>query len=254
MLVHGLFGAATDWDGVVAELATDHRIIRFDLRGHGQSGTPTADYGIADHQHDVLAAMEAVGVERALVVGHGIGGIATLRLAVERPDRVEGIVVLNTTAEAEENALPWRVLGRAARQFGVRPFIVDQIASRLFGRNSLQVKAAAVAAWKARLASTAPEQVHRALRAWVRRPSIENQLGKIGVYALSVAGADDPAIKPDNAKRVMEAIPNARHKIVPGAGHLLPLEKPEAVIEWIRWSLDEMVGSRDMRTGMRRRP
>ncbi len=253
LLVHGAFCDSTAWAGVIPDLVAEHRLITVDLRGHGRSGVPTADYTLADHARDVLAALDAAGVDKAMLVGHDIGGVAALHVARDHGARVDGLVVVNTTSEAEENALKWRVLGRLALQFGVRPPIADQLASAYFGKTTLQLKAAMVAAWKGALAKTDKAQVHRALRAWVRRPSIEKSLGSISGFVLSVAGAEDPAISPDNAKRVMEAIPNARHKIVQSVGHMLPLEKPEAMVEWIRWSRDEMQGSRDMRTGQRQK-
>lgn len=253
LLAHGGLTDSSVWAGVVADLVGDHRVITVDLRGHGRSAAPGADYALADHVKDLLAALDAAGVDRALVVGHDIGGIAGLLLARDHAHRLDGLVVINCTSEAEENPLKWRILGRLALQLGVRPQIVDQLASLCFGRTSLQVKTQAVSAWKQALGGVDKAQLHRALRAWVRRPSIEKSLGTINLFVLSVAGAEDPAISPDNAKRVQEAIPNARHKIVQGAGHVLPLEKPEAVVEWIRWSIDEMQGARDLRTGQRQK-
>lgn len=253
LLVHGAFTDGTAWDAVIADLVADHRIVTVDLRGHGRSGTPTADYALADHAKDILAALDAAGLDRALIVGHDIGGIAALQVARDHASRVDGLVVINTTSEPEENALKWRILGRLALQFGVLPQVADQLAGMYFGKTSRQLKAGVVSAWKDALGKTDKAQVHRAVRAWVRRPSIEKSLGSINGFVLSVAGAEDAAISPDNAKRVMEAIPNARHKIVQSVGHMLPLEKPEAVVEWIRWSQDEMLGARDMRTGQRQK-
>jgi 3-oxoadipate enol-lactonase len=254
LLAHGIFGDSTDWGGVIADLVKDHRVVTVDLRGHGRSGIPTSDYAIADHAKDLLAAMDAAGVDHAVVVGHDIGGIAALHLALQHANRVDGLVLVNTTSEPEENALKWRVLGRLALQLGVRAQIVDQLAAMYFGKTSLQVKPKVVSAWKERVGAMDKAQVHRALRAWVRRPSIEKTLGTITAYTLTVAGAEDPAISPDNAKRVQEAIPGAKHKIVQSTGHFLPLEKPEAVAEWVRWAEDEMRdGPRDMRTGYRQK-
>jgi len=251
VLVHGLFGASADWDAVAADLEKDHRVVRLDLRGHGASGTPSADYALTDHQADLLAAMDAAGVDNAVLIGHDIGGMAALQVAVHHPARVSGLVVFNTTSEAEEAPLPWRIDGRLAKHLGVKQASA-RLAGRMFGKTAQQVRGAVVSQWRSRLEGLDKDQVHRALRAWVRRPSFERSLDKVGCYALSVAGAEDAVISPDNAKRVQEAIPGAKHKIVQSAGHQLPLEKPEAAVEWIRWSLDEMLqGPRDLRTGFR---
>lgn len=253
LLAHGMLCDSRVWAPVVADVATDHRAITLDLRGHGKSGVPAADYTLSDHARDLLAALDATGTDHAIVVGHGIGGIAALHLALSHPDRVEGVLLFNTTSEAEEKPFPWRIAGRLALHLGLKPNVTGQLAGLLFGKTSLQTRAKVVEGWKTAVADIEPKQVHRALRAWVRRPSIERSLAKVACYTISVAGSEDPAISPDNAKRIQEAVPGARHKVIQGVGHMAPLEKPEAVIEWIRFALDDMQGPRDMRTGQRQK-
>ena len=148
LLVHGAFGDSSAWAGVIPDLAAEHRVITIDLRGHGRSGVPTADYALADHARDLLAALDAAGVDKAMVVGHDLGGVAALHVARDHGARVDGLVVVNTTSEAEENGVKWRVLGRLALQLGVRPQIADQLASAYFGKTTLQTRAGVVAAFK----------------------------------------------------------------------------------------------------------
>ncbi|ACZ30652.1 alpha/beta hydrolase fold protein [Xylanimonas cellulosilytica DSM 15894] len=94
VLLHGM-GAASDassWAPVAEDLARDHRLVVPDLRGHGDSGRP-GTYTLAEMADDVAALLDRLGVERATVVGHSMGGLVAIALTLARPDLVEALVV-----------------------------------------------------------------------------------------------------------------------------------------------------------------
>lgn len=98
LLVHGLESSRRAWDDVVPLLAPHHRVVRPDLRGHGDSGGPLDPTGYAAETvgADLLRLTESLGLEDVLVVAHSFGGTCALLAALERPDAFRGIVLVNS--------------------------------------------------------------------------------------------------------------------------------------------------------------
>ncbi|WP_164545268.1 alpha/beta fold hydrolase [Antribacter gilvus] len=107
VLLHGM-GAASDgssWRPVIPLLAADHRLVVPDLRGHGASGRP-GTYRLAEMADDVARLLDLLGVGRAVVVGHSMGGIVAIVLAQARPDLVGGLVVEDSPPPPPASAPP----------------------------------------------------------------------------------------------------------------------------------------------------
>ncbi len=95
VLIHGLTGDLSIWFlcQAMGVLARTHRVTAYDLRGHGYSDTPAANYTSADQATDTLAIMDALGVEKAALVGHSFGGVVAVHAAVLAPERVTALVL-----------------------------------------------------------------------------------------------------------------------------------------------------------------
>src|SRR5262245_26114187 len=91
VLIHGVTGDLSIWFlcNAVQSLIATHRVTAFDLRGHGYSDAPPRGYTSADHAADVLALMDALGIDRASLVGHSFGGVIAAHAAAVAPGRVE---------------------------------------------------------------------------------------------------------------------------------------------------------------------
>jgi len=97
LFVHGFAHARSVWAGVAGRLAPRIRAIRMDLRGHGESGWSTAgDYAVEHHAADVGAVLDALGLERAAIVAHSLGGHAATLATAARPERVCALVLVDT--------------------------------------------------------------------------------------------------------------------------------------------------------------
>lgn len=94
LLLHGMAGASTTWDPVVARLAERHTLVAPDLLGHGQSAKPRGDYSIGAYASGVRDLMAALDVERATFVGHSLGGGIAMQLAYQHPERCERLVLV----------------------------------------------------------------------------------------------------------------------------------------------------------------
>ncbi len=92
LFVHGWLNDASVWDGLIDALAPDFRCLALDLRGHGSSGAPgPGNYGRALVLDDLRRVLDERQVERAIIVGHSLGGYLALALAIEDPERVAGL-------------------------------------------------------------------------------------------------------------------------------------------------------------------
>ena len=101
VLVHCWGGNHGFFDSTVPALAPDYTVVTLDLAGHGRSGLNRSNFNINSFAKDVLAAMDAAGVEQAVLVGHSMGGLVCLEVARQEPSRVKGIVGVETLHQVE---------------------------------------------------------------------------------------------------------------------------------------------------------
>ncbi len=99
LLLHGIGNYARYWDFFADAIAGRLRLVATDARGHGESGRPADGYAPPEFVADALAVLDALTIERALVVGHSMGGTHAIRLAAAHPDRVERLVVVDAGPE-----------------------------------------------------------------------------------------------------------------------------------------------------------
>jgi 3-oxoadipate enol-lactonase len=99
LLVHGFGGAKEDFSDHVDALAARHRVVTFDHRGHGESDDPpdAADYSLDRMAADVLGVADALGIDGFRLLGHSMGGMAARRVVLARPDRIEALVLMDTS-------------------------------------------------------------------------------------------------------------------------------------------------------------
>ncbi|MBA2626103.1 MAG: alpha/beta fold hydrolase, partial [Acidimicrobiia bacterium] len=106
VLLHGGGLHAHTWDAVCAALRSRHRCVAVDLRGHGDSEwSPTCDYTVDAHAHDLGGVLAGLGVSKPGVVGHSLGGFAALRLAARRSADLAGLVIVDTSPFVRETPL-----------------------------------------------------------------------------------------------------------------------------------------------------
>ena len=113
LLVHGLAGSTAWWDPVVPILASNFRVIRVDLRGHGRSPSPRHGYDTATHARSVAATLDRLGISRLSVVGHSTGGYVATALAEQRGDTVVSLTLIDT-GPSPKAIIPQGFLSRLA--------------------------------------------------------------------------------------------------------------------------------------------
>jgi pimeloyl-ACP methyl ester carboxylesterase len=105
-LIHGVGASLEVWDGVASRLRDRYRIVRYDQRGHGQSEKATGPYAVEDFAGDLRALLDVLGIERAHVAGHSLGGLVAQSFALDYPGRLRKLALISTVAgrTAEERS------------------------------------------------------------------------------------------------------------------------------------------------------
>lgn len=252
LLLHGFTGAGGSWAPLLPALAARHTTLAVDLPGHGRSAAPhePARYALPRLADDLAAVLDALGVDRAAVLGYSLGGRAALRLALAHPARVAALVLVGASpgiADAAERAA--RVAADAAladaiERDGVAAFVDRWERLPLWASQAALPDAVRDRLRAQRLANVAHGLANslRGAGAGVEPPPPPEQLAALRVRTLVVAGALDPKYV-EIGRALAAAIPGARLEIVAGAGHAVPLERPGALAALIGECL-ESVGDR----------
>jgi len=228
ILTHGYSSTSAMWQGQIAALSKQHRLILWDMRGHGQSDypeDPTA-YSEALTVGDIAALLDQVGVRKAIVGGLSLGGYMSLAFYRAHPERVSALLIIDTGPgfKKDDAREVWnkRALDTADR----------------FQREGLDVLKSA-----SRERSTVSHRdalgLARAARGMLtqRDARVIESLPEIKVPSLVVVGADDTPFLA--ASDYMAAkIPGARKVVIPAAGHAVNIDQPQAFIEAVVPFLD----------------
>jgi len=232
VLLHGFPLSRVMWAGQLGTLSESYRIVAPDLRGHGESPAPDATYTMEQMADDVVELLDGLGVAEPVVVGGlSMGGYVALAMAFKHPDRVRALMLIDTKAAADspEAARKREETAQATLKAGNSVEVVASMIPRLFAKATLEQRPEIVAPLKADMEKTSASGVAGALRGMAIRPDRRDQLSEIAAPTLVIVGEEDAIAPPDEARAMVEALPNGRLKIIPDAGHLAPYENPEAV-------------------------
>lgn len=234
VLGHSFLCSGKMWREQVPALAETHRVLNLDLRGHGRSGEVAQPFSLYDAVSDVVAVLDELGIEKAVWCGLSIGGMVALRAALTCPDRVGGLILLDTDAgrEAPLRKLRNNLMGLGTRLLGVGPFL-SPIARFMFGATTRQQNPTLVSEWKREFAAVHIPSVLRGLDALMRRDSLLARLPRIHVPSLVLVGEEDRSLPPSLSRRIHDRLPDSRFVQIAAAGHLSALEQPAPVNEAI---------------------
>lgn len=223
VLLHGYSDSGFSFSRIVPLLPPDRRIIVPDLRGHGRSSRPPAGYGIDDLATDVLALLDALHVESAVVLGHSMGSLVAQRIAAVAPERVEALVLVGSApsirgvAGLDEFRGAVDGLTDPVQEEFVRAFQESTIA-RPVPAEFMDV----IVAESLRL----PARVWRQLfDGMLEAPDVA--AGRIAARTLLLWGAEDGVFGREQQTRLLELIPGARLHVYEGVGHAPHWENPE---------------------------
>jgi pimeloyl-ACP methyl ester carboxylesterase len=230
VLLHAFPFDARMWNPMRRSLAARLRLITPDQRGLGRTRLPETDREpcLEDAARDLVALLDRLEIDRVVLGGCSMGGYVTMAVLRMAPERVGGLVLIDTRASADtpEAAGNRRALAERAETEGVEDWLAETMLPNLLSGNAPENVADTV---RAQIASQSPAGVAWAARAMAVRPDSSDVLAETTVPALIVVGEEDSLTPPDDARAMDAVLPESELVAIPGAGHLSPLEAPEAV-------------------------
>jgi pimeloyl-ACP methyl ester carboxylesterase len=231
LYVHGTGCNARVWGAHMAAVAPPHAAVAIDLPGHGRS--PGHGYrGIGDYTHFTVALAGALGWDRFVLVGHSMGGGVALLAALHHPERLSGLVLVDTGARLRVDPS----LLRAAREAAAAGRRAAMDRDWAFAPGTAR---AVVEEVEALTADTDPRVTHAD---WIADDTFDvmRRVSAIRVPTLAVCGAED-RLTPVKYHRFLAAhIPGCRLAVIEGAGHWVFREQPEAFTRAVRDFLDAL--------------
>ncbi len=234
VLVHGLTSNADDW-GPIAEdlLVAGFRVIAIEQRGHGSSTVGADGFGIARQARDLAIVLEELDLHDVVMVGHSMGGMATMAMALDFPaivdQRIRGLGLIATSASLRGG------YRKRALQIGSHPLTThtDRFDKRaltvaglgVFGPNpSMFMVEQAVAS-----ANRCPAEVRQGATAGLIEYDITDRLPYLDIPTLSICGTDDRLTPIEDNRAIASMIRGTHLEEIPGAGHLVIWERYRTV-------------------------
>jgi len=228
ILIHGFSFSLESWDGWAADLARDHRVVRFDLAGHGLSEPDAQDrYGTADRVRQLIALMDRLDIRRATIAGNSYGGLVAWNFAAEHPGRVDRLILVDSGA--------FSINGVTDKPVAVPPPM----------RAYLEAPAPAAVAYSAGIIFAHPERLPpqrlALMQAMIARngpaliahleqftlPPPKAELARVKAPTLILWGRADKVIPVAQASELAAAVPGAKLIIYDDVGHA-PQEEASA--------------------------
>lgn len=239
VLIHGVSDQLEGWDNVVPYLEKNYRLLRFDLRGHGNSDKPEGPYSLEDFAGDLAELTVGLGFERFHLAGYSLGGLIAQRFTLDYPERIDHLVLLSTVAgrnEAERARVTERLeaveKGDLNTHFesSIRRWFTDDFIKRnpdlvaSAGKNKPQDQASIRAAYRVLCTS-----------------DLIDELPRVNAPTLIITGEHDIGSNPRMAANMHAAIAGSSMEILPGLKHSILIEAPGTVSKLV---LDFIAGQK----------
>ncbi|WP_323174501.1 alpha/beta hydrolase [Natrialba sp. PRR66] len=242
VFAHGMLMDRTLFNHQLAALSNNYRTISYDLRA--RTDRYNESYDLEDLAADLDALLDALQIESVVLAGISMGGFMALRFVEHYPQRVNGLVLINSMAEphTEAEREEYSALAKRVLDEGVRSERVRHIArTKMFGESTLEDNPTIVDHWEKRWATYPPESVYHAMHSWIDRSDYTHKLPNIEIPVLSIHGKENTVLAPKRTESMLNTLPDARQTVVSAAGHSAPVEQPDEVTDAIREFLSEVV-------------
>lgn len=212
------------WDLQAQALSAHFRVLRYDRRGHGRSGTPPPPYSLADLGGDVLALMDALKIERAHFCGLSIGGLVGQWLGIHAGARFDKLVIC-ASAATSGSAEGWHARIAQVEQDGLAA-LVPATAERWFTPAFIARHKQTVEGVLARFSEVSPEGYNGCCAA-LAEADLRAGIGAISRPLLAISGDDDPVCTPADLQAIADTVADGRHVALPGR-HIVNIESADA--------------------------
>ena len=246
LLLHGMAGSSQTWRSVIRPLSRKYRVIAPDLLGHGSSAKPRSDYSLGAFAVLLRDLLDELGVARATVVGHSLGGGVAMQFVYQHPDYCERLVLIGSGGLGPDVGWTLRLLSAPGAEL-IMPIIAPQ---------PVLTAGEKVRSWFAKMGIESPrggeiwnayssfsdaetrQAFLRTLRSVVDyRGQAVSALNRLNVRAdipiMAIWGERDAIIPVQHAYAALEARPDARLEVMAGVGHFPQVERPTEVVDLI---------------------
>lgn len=228
--IHGYPLSNLLWDPQVYDLADLVRHIAPNLRGHGVSKPTEPPYSMAMFADDCIALLDDIGITEPVILGGlSMGGYVAFEICRRHPERIQGMILCSTRAgaDSEEAKAARDKAAEVAKSEGVEA-IVESMLPKLLAPRTLREDPELVDYVRELMLETSVEGVVGALAAIRDRHDSVGDLPLFDLPTLIIHGAEDQLIPVSEAQLMADELPDARLVVIPDAGHLPNLERPEA--------------------------
>jgi esterase len=237
--LHGITQTAHSWDEVAAALEETYRVLCFDQRGHGDSDwAPDGDYTRQTQATDLDAITDALGLSHFILAGMSMGGINSITFTARHPEKVRALIIVDVSPEIQVKGVEnirhfiqaadeldsFEAFVQRAHEFNPRRSL-DNIRSRL--SHNLKQLPNGNWTWKYDKALRSPDRGFQAsalLNLW-------DDVHAIRCPTLIIKGGESDILSADSAAKLQAAIPGSQLAVVPGAGHSVMGDNPDAFVQ-----------------------
>jgi 3-oxoadipate enol-lactonase len=219
------------WDELAADLAADHTVVAFDIRGHGFSPSAVGPLAVADLAADVVALANLLEVSRFHYVGLSLGGAIGQQLGLDDGDRLLSLTLACTAARFGD-AATWQERAAQVRAEGMAP-MREPTSRRWFTDEVRQQRPERVASALDDLVATDPESYATMCEA-LAGFDVRHRLEGISAPTLVITGELDPTCPPEVTRLLADGIPAADHRLLEGSAHLANICRPDEFAAAVR--------------------
>jgi 3-oxoadipate enol-lactonase len=229
VLIHGYPLDHTIWDKVMPLLENDFDLLLPDLRGFGESAAPRTGYLLTDMAADIAALLDSLGIEKAVIAGHSMGGYVALAFVHAYPQRALGLGLVASQARADP---PERKTVRYQEAEHILAHGVGEVAASMSVK--LTADPALQAALRALILHQRPKGLAGALRAMAERPDATPFLAEFDFPVTIVHGLADGLVPIERAREMKRLVKNSYLVEVEDAGHMPMLEAPQVTAKILK--------------------
>jgi len=234
VLLHGLEMDSSMFDHQVEALRGIYRVITIDAPGHGGSAGVPVGIDFYQYAEMIAGVADQLGVGAAVWGGQSMGGFTIMRLALLRPERVKGLILIDTQAHSEDpdKLAQYEAFLTVSLDPGVTEDLVNILMLILFSQTYADKPESDE--WRKKLLAIDVPAAHAMIRAVFDRDDVHARLGEITAPAVVIHGEEDIAIEIERGEELARDLPDATFVRVPDAGHASPWEQPAPVTKAVK--------------------
>lgn len=229
ILIHGFPFDHSIWADVITRLDGKARLILPDLRGFGQSPAPEGVYSMRVMAEDIAALLDRLGIKKAVLAGHSMGGYISLAFAQAYPDHISGLALVTSQAASDtpERRQARLRLADEVKRKGVKAVVAANL-ERYSPDPIVRERTRVV------MLRSQKKAVISALKGMAERPDATEVLSNLKVPGVIIAGGADAIVSPDKAREMAQMLARGWVVEIPNGGHMPMFESPELVAQAIQ--------------------